>query len=189
MKKHLVLLLLVCIILTLAATAFSETSEASKTTESSYPEYTVEVEEQFDGVWFIDENAGLTYYVPSDWNIHEVSEEQIKEGFTTILADPNQTMVFSLAFEFMDKDFSAADIAMELTNRGIKDAEVAVLNGFETVGYSVDESTFGLVQTYVEVDKTIIAYSVISVLDQSKIEEAQNILLSIVAGMDITSEE
>lgn len=98
----------------------------------------------YEGAW-MDLGVGLMMYLPMDWNIMEVTEEQQAVGVIALLASADGTQALSVTYgEAADGEGNAlednAAVMAMLTAGGYTGVMELSINGLSMVGYEVEAS-------------------------------------------------
>lgn len=150
------------------------TTEAAEVTEYTYD---MLEKEAYEGTWLSFE-PGFDLYVPSDWEVLEVSEEDQKEHGLMFQAkapdDSGDNMVVTATD--IGKDYDTDKMKTELeTEETYTDIEKVIINGIEAVVFNTDV-TYGLAF----LDDDGIMYNVqMGELSDENAEIAQNLFISL----------
>ncbi|MDD2958648.1 MAG: hypothetical protein PHE06_14140 [Lachnospiraceae bacterium] len=118
----------------------AETTDSSEVTEVEFDETTA----SYEGTW-VPFEAGFQLYIPSDWNIMEVSEENAANGivFQSGAADDsgwNMAVTATALPEEYDIETLAAEL--DATYPGV---QTAVFNDIEVAAYAIeDQAVMGI---------------------------------------------
>lgn len=150
------------------------TTEAAEVTEYTYD---MLEKEAYEGTWLSFE-PGFDLYVPSDWEVLEVSEEDQKEHGLMFQAkapdDSGDNMVVTATD--IGKDYDTDKMKTELeTEETYTDIEKVIINGIEAVVFNTDV-TYGLAF----LDDNGIMYNVqMGEISDENAEIAQNLFISL----------
>lgn len=130
MKKLLALLLSVMLCL-IAVSALAE--------DANTPEETVEVPLVENGteVPFADYNFQLT--LPSDWNVLELTDEQISTGVIYSCANPEGTRSFTVSYSELEEAYDINTLADELAS-AYENVQVLTINEIPCVSYTISDN-------------------------------------------------
>ena len=149
-------------------------AEAAEVTEYTYD---MLEKEAYEGTWLSFE-PGFDLYVPSDWEVLEVSEEDQKEHGLMFQAkapdDSGDNMVVTATD--IGKDYDTDKMKAELeTEETYTDIEKVIINGIEAVVFNTDV-TYGLAF----LDDNGIMYNVqMGEISDENAEIAQNLFISL----------
>lgn len=122
----------------------AEETEAAEATEIT--ELTIDMLEEaaYEGTWLTFE-PGFDLYVPSNWNVLEVSEEDQADGVMFQALDPESEDGVNLAVTVTEvgTEYDLDSMAQELDEAGYIDVEKVSINGIFAVSFET-ESTYGI---------------------------------------------
>ncbi len=122
----------------------AEETEAAEATEIT--ELTIDMLEEaaYEGTWLTFE-PGFDLYVPSNWNVLEVSEEDQADGVMFQALDPESEDGVNLAVTATEvgTEYDLDSMAQELDEAGYIDVEKVSINGIFAVSFET-ESTYGI---------------------------------------------
>lgn len=122
----------------------AETEDAAEATDSDYTELTMDMleEQAYEGSWLSFE-AGFDLYVPSDWNVIELKDEDKEQGiiFAAQAADDSGTNMVVMANE-VGTDYDDDKLVAECTEAGYTEIEKDSINTIKGVSFET-ESTYG----------------------------------------------
>ncbi|RHA49246.1 DUF4367 domain-containing protein [Blautia obeum] len=157
--------------------ATDDTETATEAAEVTEYTYDMLEKEAYEGTWLSFE-PGFDLYVPSDWEVLEVSEEDQKEHGLMFQAkapdDSGDNMVVTATD--IGKDYDTDKMKAELeTEETYTDIEKVIINGIEAVVFNTDV-TYGLAF----LDDDGIMYNVqMGELSDENAEIAQNLFISL----------
>ncbi|RHD32246.1 DUF4367 domain-containing protein [Blautia obeum] len=157
--------------------ATDDTETATEAAEVTEYTYDMLEKEAYEGTWLSFE-PGFDLYVPSDWEVLEVSEEDQKEHGLMFQAkapdDSGDNMVVTATD--IGKDYDTDKMKTELeTEETYTDIEKVIINGIEAVVFNTDV-TYGLAF----LDDDGIMYNVqMGELSDENAEIAQNLFISL----------
>lgn len=157
--------------------ATDDTETATEAAEVTEYTYDMLEKEAYEGTWLSFE-PGFDLYVPSDWEVLEVSEEDQKEHGLMFQAkapdDCGDNMVVTATD--IGKDYDTDKMKTELeTEETYTDIEKVIINGIEAVVFNTDV-TYGLAF----LDDDGIMYNVqMGELSDENAEIAQNLFISL----------
>ena len=157
--------------------AADDTETAAEAAEVTEYTYDMLEKEAYEGTWLSFE-PGFDLYVPSDWEVLEVSEEDQKEHGLMFQAkapdDSGDNMVVTATD--IGKDYDTDKMKAELeTEETYTDIEKVIINGIEAVVFNTDV-TYGLAF----LDDDGIMYNVqMGELSDENAEIAQNLFISL----------
>lgn len=157
--------------------ATDDTETATEAAEVTEYTYDMLEKEAYEGTWLSFE-PGFDLYVPSDWEVLEVSEEDRKEHGLMFQAkapdDSGDNMVVTATD--IGKDYDTDKMKTELeTEETYTDIEKVIINGIEAVVFNTDV-TYGLAF----LDDDGIMYNVqMGELSDENAEIAQNLFISL----------
>lgn len=157
--------------------AADDTETATEAAEVTEYTYDMLEKEAYEGTWLSFE-PGFDLYVPSDWEVLEVSEEDQKEHGLMFQAkapdDSGDNMVVTATD--IGKDYDTDKMKTELeTEETYTDIEKVIINGIEAVVFNTDV-TYGLAF----LDDDGIMYNVqMGELSDENAEIAQNLFISL----------
>ena len=157
--------------------AADDTETATEAAEVTEYTYDMMEKEAYEGTWLSFE-PGFDLYVPSDWEVLEVSEEDQKEHGLMFQAkapdDSGDNMVVTATD--IGKDYDTDKMKAELeTEETYTDIEKVIINGIEAVVFNTDV-TYGLAF----LDDDGIMYNVqMGELSDENAEIAQNLFISL----------
>lgn len=157
--------------------AADDTETATEAAEVTEYTYDMLEKEAYEGTWLSFE-PGFDLYVPSDWEVLEVSEEDQKEHGLMFQAkapdDSGDNMVVTATD--IGKDYDTDKMKAELeTEETYTDIEKVIINGIEAVVFNTDV-TYGLAF----LDDDGIMYNVqMGELSDENAEIAQNLFISL----------
>ena len=157
--------------------ATDDTETATEAAEVTEYTYDMLEKEAYEGTWLSFE-PGFDLYVPSDWEVLEVSEEDLKEHGLMFQAkapdDSGDNMVVTATD--IGKDYDTDKMKTELeTEETYTDIEKVIINGIEAVVFNTDV-TYGLAF----LDDDGIMYNVqMGELSDENAEIAQNLFISL----------
>lgn len=157
--------------------AADDTETAAEAAEVTEYTYDMLEKEAYEGTWLSFE-PGFDLYVPSDWEVLEVSEEDQKEHglmFQTKAPDDSGDNMVVTATD-IGKDYDTDKMKAELeTEETYTDIEKVIINGIEAVVFNTDV-TYGLAF----LDDDGIMYNVqMGELSDENAEIAQNLFISL----------
>lgn len=137
MKKSLSILLLLTLCLS-ASFALAQTAE-TQIPELVFDETTA----AYQGAWIPFKN-GFQLYLPTDWNVLEVSEEDANQGVMAVFASPDSTAKLAVTYGDITEADNAAMVA-SLQAAGMKEVSEVIINGITVVCYTAaDDSSTGV---------------------------------------------
>ena len=157
--------------------AADDTETAAEAAEVTEYTYDMLEKEAYEGTWLSFE-PGFDLYVPSDWEVLEVSEEDQKEHGLMFQAkapdDSGDNMVVTATD--IGKDYDTDKMKAELeTEETYTDIEKVIINGIEAVVFNTDV-TYGLAF----LDDNGIMYNVqMGEISDENAEIAQNLFISL----------
>ena len=157
--------------------AADDTETAAEAAEVTEYTYDMLEKEAYEGTWLSFE-PGFDLYVPSDWEVLEVSEEDQKEHGLMFQAkapdDSGDNMVVTATD--IGKDYDTDKMKAELeTEETYTDIEKVIINGIEAVVFNTDV-TYGLAF----LDDDGIMYNVqMGEISDENAEIAQNLFISL----------
>ena len=157
--------------------AADDTETATEAAEVTEYTYDMLEKEAYEGTWLSFE-PGFDLYVPSDWEVLEVSEEDQKEHglmFQVKAPDDSGDNMVVTATD-IGKDYDTDKMKAELeTEETYTDIEKVIINGIEAVVFNTDV-TYGLAF----LDDDGIMYNVqMGELSDENAEIAQNLFISL----------
>lgn len=150
MKKRLFVLMLAGL-MTLGSSAcvFAAEAETEATTEASseeIPEITMDMMDAdlYEGTW-VSFAGGFDLYIPSDWDVLEISEEDQESGVMFQAKDPSGSgLNMIVTATDIDTDYDLPKLKAELEDAGNTDVEIGIVNSIPTVSFTTG-STYGIV--------------------------------------------
>ena len=189
-KKIMAMMCAAAMITGASAPVWAEAEETETATEAAEAtEYTYDMleEEAYEGTWLSFE-PGFDLYVPSDWEVLEISEEdQTEKGLMFQAKKPDDSgdnMVVTATD--IGKDYDIDKLADELaTEETYTDIEKVIINGIEAVTFNTDV-TYALAF----LDDNGIMYNVqMGEISDENAEIAQNLFISLRVTEDEAAEE
>ena len=126
----------------------AETSEDTETAAEAadITELTLDMLEEaaYEGTWLSFE-PGFDLYVPSDWNVLEVTDEDKEDGVMFIAQDPESEDGTNMVVTGTDvgTEYDLDSMAQELIDAEYIDVEKVCINGIYAVSFET-ESTYGI---------------------------------------------
>lgn len=98
-------------------------------------------EPAYEGTWLSFE-GGFDLYLPSDWDVLEISEEAAEEGlvFQAVAPDESGLNVVVMATE-IGTDFTLEMVKAEFDETGFTDIAYKIINGIETVTFETENTS------------------------------------------------
>ena len=120
-------------------------TEESADAESEYTELTMDMLEEaaYEGTWLSFE-AGFDLYVPSDWDVLEISEEDQEAGLNFQAKAPDDSGVnMVVTTTDVGKEYDIDKLVDEFTDAKYTEIEKVMINGIYAVSFETD-STYSL---------------------------------------------
>ena len=96
----------------------------------------------FAGTWVPFED-GFKLYLPNDWDVYELSDEQTKQGVLFAAGDTSGVQNppgISVVWAYSDGAQSLEELAADLTKGGYQVDDLVSINGIPCISYRVEES-------------------------------------------------
>ena len=96
----------------------------------------------FAGTWVPFED-GFKLYLPNDWDVYELSDEQAKQGVLFAAGDTSGVQNppgISVVWAYSDGAQSLEELAADLTQGGYQVDDLVSINGIPCISYRVEES-------------------------------------------------
>ena len=139
MKKRLAVLMLAGMMMTFSSVGVMA-GETEATTEAS-SEITFNYEDidqsVYDGTW-VSTGLGFDMYLPSDWQILDVSDDDAAQGIVYQVADSEKGWNVVVSYH-KDMGASVSDIYTSLQQAGYQSLYNVDLNGIPAVGFDIDD--------------------------------------------------
>ena len=185
MKKRLFVLMLAGL-MTFGSSAcvFAAETETEVTTEASseaIPEITMDMMDAdlYEGTW-VSFAGGFDLYIPSDWDVLEISEEDQEKGMMFQAKDPSDSgLNMVVTATEIGTDYDLSKVKAELEEAGNTDVELGIVNSIPAVSFTT-ESTYGIAF----LDDAGIMYNV--QIGPKDIENAEAYVTNIVCSPSVT---
>ena len=96
----------------------------------------------FAGTWVPFED-GFKLYLPNDWDVYELSDEQTKQGVLFVAGDTSGVQNppgISVVWAYSDGAQSLEELAADITKGGYQVDDLVSINGIPCISYRVEES-------------------------------------------------
>ena len=140
MKKRLAVIMLAGMMMGISPVGVMA-AETEVTTESSAADIVLSYEDMdpnaYEGTW-ISTGLGFDLYLPSDWDVLEVSDENAKQGIVYQAADSAKGWNIAVSYN-EGMQVTVDDIYKQLGDAGYKSLYKMDLNGIPAVGFDIDD--------------------------------------------------
>lgn len=140
MKKRLAVIMLAGMMMGISPVG-AMAAETEVTTESSAADIVLSYEDMdpnaYEGTW-ISTGLGFDLYLPSDWDVLEVSDENAKQGIVYQAADSAKGWNIAVSYH-EGMQVTVDDIYKQLGDAGYKSLYKMDLNGIPAVGFDIDD--------------------------------------------------
>lgn len=167
-----------------SACVFAAETETEVTTEASseaIPEITMDMMDAdlYEGTW-VSFAGGFDLYIPSDWDVLEISEEDQEKGMMFQAKDPSDSgLNMVVTATEIGTDYDLSKVKAELEEAGNTDVELGIVNSISAVSFTT-ESTYGIAF----LDDAGIMYNV--QIGPKDIENAEAYVTNIVCSLSVT---
>lgn len=148
-KKIMAMLCTAAMITGFSAPVWAETEAAEETEaadETDITELTLDMLEEaaYEGSWLSFE-PGFDLYVPSNWDVLEISEEDQEDGLMFQALDPDSEDGTNIVVTATDvgTEYDLDSMAQELEDAEYTDVEKVCINGIYAVSFETD-ATYGI---------------------------------------------
>ena len=96
----------------------------------------------YEGTW-VNFEAGFSLYLPSDWDVLEVSDEDAENDIIYEVKAPDgadQNMALVVSATDVGKDCDLQQVFDEVTDGGCEDVQKGIINGISVVAFETDDS-------------------------------------------------
>ena len=104
----------------------------------------------FAGTWVPFED-GFKLYLPNDWDVYELSDEQTKQGVLFAAGDTSGVQNppgISVVWAYSDGAQSLEELAADLTKGGYQVDDLVSINGIPCISYRVEESDYSAIMFF-----------------------------------------
>ena len=112
----------------------------------------------FAGTWVPFED-GFKLYLPNDWDVYELSDEQTKQGVLFAAGDTSGVQNppgISVVWAYSDGAQSLEELAADLTKGGYQVDDLVSINGIPCISYRVEESDYSAIMFFHPTDQQYI---------------------------------
>lgn len=109
----------------------------------------------FAGTWVPFED-GFKLYLPNDWDVYELSDEQTKQGVLFAAGDTSGVQNppgISVVWAYSDGAQSLEELAADLTKGGYQVDDLVSINGIPCISYRVEESDYSAIMFFHSTNK------------------------------------
>jgi hypothetical protein len=140
MKKRLAVIMLAGMMMSLSPVGVMA-AKTETATESSAADIVLNYKDMdpnaYEGTW-VSTGLGFDLYLPSDWDVLEVSDENAKQGIVYQAADSAKGWNIAVSYH-EGMQVTADDIYKQLKDSGYKSLYKVDLNGISAVGFDLDD--------------------------------------------------
>ena len=154
---------------------------ATEASSEAIPEITMDMMDAdlYEGTW-VSFAGGFDLYIPSDWDVLEISEEDQENGMMFQAKDPSDSgLNMVVTATEIGTDYDLSKVKAELEEAGNTDVELGIVNGIPAVSFTT-ESTYGIAF----LDDAGIMYNV--QVGPKDIENAEAYVSNIVCSLSVT---
>lgn len=108
-----------------------------------------------DGQFVAIANTGYEMFVPSVFTEMELTEEQVANGFISILTTEDQSCAITIFWQDLG-DLTIEDYENVLKESGAQELEYGLLNGVPALSYSMEADGVETASVVVDVDDTMV---------------------------------
>ncbi|MDO5423604.1 MAG: hypothetical protein Q4F41_07760 [Eubacteriales bacterium] len=109
----------------------------------------------YAGTW-VPFQDGFQLYLPSDWNVYEVTEEQAQQGVLYLAGDSSKAEyapAISVVWAYSDGAETLEDLAAVIRQGGYQVDDLVTINGIGCVAYRLEEEDCGAILFFHPSDK------------------------------------
>ncbi len=161
--------------------AETETEAATEASSEEIPEITMDMMDAdlYEGTW-LSFAGGFDLYIPSDWDVLEISEEDQENGVMFQAKDPSDSgLNMIVTATDVGTDYDLQKIKAELEDAGNTDVELGIVNSIPAVSFTTEE-TYGIAF----LDDAGIMYNV--QMGPKDIENAEAYVSNLVCSLSLT---
>lgn len=161
--------------------AETETEAATEASSEAIPEVTMDMMDAdlYEGTW-VSFAGGFDLYLPTDWDVLEVSEEDQESGVMFQAKDPSDSgLNMIVTANDIGTDYDLAKIKTELEESGKTNVELGIVNSIPAVSYETD-TTYGVAI----LDDAGIMYNI--QVGPKDVENAEAYVSNIVCSLSLT---
>ena len=129
----------------------TDTENTENTDSSSMGSITFSQENvSFAGTWVPFED-GFKLYLPNDWDVYELSDEQTQQGVLFVAGDTSGVQNppgISVVWVYSDGAQSLEELAADLTKGGYQVDDLVSINGIPCISYRVEESDYSAIMFF-----------------------------------------
>lgn len=144
MKKRLLALTMAGMMVFGGAFSAMATEAQTEAESETIPEVTVDMADfdAYEGTW-VNFEAGFSLYLPSDWDVLEVSDEDAENDIIYEVKAPegsDQNIALVVSATDVGKDCDLQQVFDEVTDSGCEDVQKGIINGISVVAFETDSS-------------------------------------------------